>query len=188
MDRLTLTRLLIDQLSDELVVTNLGKNTYDLYAVRDRPENFYTWGAMGQASSIGLGLALAVAPRKVIVLDGDGSLLMNLGVLATIARQKPSNLIHIVWDNEQWAETGGQPTHTAHGTDLVRIAQGAGISQAVQARSEAEFERYVQQALAQDGPWFILAKVVERHTSPIPPVEPVLNKRRLMEVVTGSRS
>ncbi len=187
MDRIALTRLLVNKLSHELVLTNLGSNTYDLYAVRDRPENFYTWGCMGQVSAIGLGLALTVDPRKVIVLDGDGSLLMNLGVLATIATQNPRNLIHIVWDNEQWAETGGQPTHTAQKTNLVRIAQGAGISQAVQVHSEEEFDRSIELALREDGPWFIVAKTIERQASPLPPVEPVLNKRRFIEAI-GSRS
>src|SRR5690349_10041763 len=96
--RLDATRRLLALLTDEPAIASLGHPAYDLFTAGDRPENFYTWGSMGLASSIGLGLAMAQPTRRVIVLDGDGSLLMNLGSLATIADVAPKNLVIIVWD------------------------------------------------------------------------------------------
>ncbi len=121
-------RAVLSRLKNEPVIANLGPATFDLFALGDRESNLYTWGGMGLVSSIGLGVALAAPARRVIVMDGDGSLLMNLGSLATIARQQPPNLVHIVWDNHQWGESGGQPTHTFTGTDLAAIARGADIT------------------------------------------------------------
>ena len=108
-------RALLDRVTDEPIIANLGPATADLFAAGDRDANLYSFGGMGLVSSIGLGVAMTAPGRKVYVTDGDGSLLMNLGSLATIARVRPPNLVLIVWDNHQWAETGGQPTHTATG-------------------------------------------------------------------------
>lgn len=94
-------RVVLRRLKNEPIIANLGPATFDLFALGDREANLYTWGGMGLVSSIGLGVALAAPERKVIVMDGDGSLLMNLGSLATIARQRPPNLVHIIWDNHQ---------------------------------------------------------------------------------------
>src|SRR5215472_4824340 len=105
MTRLEATRRLRARFTDEIVVPSLGHPAYDLFEAGDRPENFYTWGSMGLASSIGLGLAMAQPARRVFVLDGDGSLLMNLGSLATIAAQSPGNLVVLVWDNEKYGTT-----------------------------------------------------------------------------------
>ncbi len=116
---------------------------------------------MGLVSSIGLGVALASPDRRVFVTDGDGSLLMNLGSLATIARQSPVNLVHIVWDNGMWHETGGQPTHTSTGTDLLRVAEGCGIGKTRRASTVEEFEEALDEAMREDGPWFIHALVEE---------------------------
>ena len=91
-----------------------------------RARNFYTYGAMGLCSSIALGMAL-VTKEKVVSLDGDGSLLMNMGTIATIGRERPGNLIVVVWDNEEWGQTGHQPSHTATGTDLEQVAQACSI-------------------------------------------------------------
>ncbi|MGH2375966.1 MAG: thiamine pyrophosphate-dependent enzyme, partial [bacterium] len=102
MIRLDAIRGLADMLGTQPVLANLGGNTYDLFAAEDRPENFYMWGAMGSVSSVGLGLALARPDLRVIVLDGDGSLLMNLGSLATISALRPPNLVHIVFDNRMY--------------------------------------------------------------------------------------
>lgn len=121
-------RVVLRRMKNEPILANLCPATFDLFASGDREANLYTWGGMGLVSSIGLGVALAAPDRKVIVMDGDGSLLMNLGSLATIARKRPLNLVHIVWDNHQWAETRGQPTHTFTGTDLAAIARGADIT------------------------------------------------------------
>src|SRR5436853_7661412 len=108
MTRLEATRHLRAMLKHEPVIASLGHPAYDLFAAGDRPENFYTWGSMGLASSMGLGLAMARPDLRVFVLDGDGSLLMNLGSLATIGWTRPKNLVLIVWDNGEYGTTGGQ--------------------------------------------------------------------------------
>src|SRR5437899_12339726 len=102
MTRLDATRQLVAALQSEPIVASLGHPAYDLFAAGDRPSNFYTWGSMGLASSIGLGLALARPDRRVFVVDGDGSLLMNLGSLATIGWTRPENLVLAVWDSEEY--------------------------------------------------------------------------------------
>ena len=155
---------------DEPIIANLGSATFDLYAEQDRPANLYTWGAMGCVSSIGLGVALAAPGRRVFVTDGDGSLLMNLGSLATIARQAPPNLVLIVWDNHQWAETGGQPTHTATGTDLAGIARASGIREVASVDTLEAFEEALDRSIATDGPWCIVADIDERGHGPRPSV------------------
>ena len=152
---------LVRRLSDEPVIANLGPATFDLYAAGDRDANLYTWGAMGLSSSIGLGVALAAPDRKVFVTDGDGSLLMNLGSLATIARQAPPNLVHIVWDNRMWYETGGQPTHTSTGTNLGGIALAAGIRNVARAGTVEAFEEALDRAIREPGPWFIHVDIEE---------------------------
>src|SRR6186997_245739 len=108
MTRLEATRLLVAAIDAEPIVASLGHPAYDLFAAGDRPRNFYTWGSMGLASSVGLGLALARPDVRVFVLDGDGSLLMNLGSLATIGLLQPANLVLVVMDNQLYATTGGQ--------------------------------------------------------------------------------
>jgi len=164
-------RALLRRVTNEPIISNLGPATFDLFALGDRPTNLYTWGAMGLVSSIGLGVALAAPDRKVIVMDGDGSLLMNLGSLATIARQRPPNLVHLVWDNHQWAETGGQPTHTATGTDLAAIARGAGVPRVAAVATLEDFEEVLDRALQEDGPWCIVADVEEKGRAPRPTVQ-----------------
>jgi sulfopyruvate decarboxylase subunit beta len=111
-----------------LLVCNIGFPSRELYAVQDRSENFYMLGSMGLASSIGLGLALARPERRVIVLDGDGAVLMNLGTLATIAHQAPENYLLVILDNCCYGSTGSQPTCTHLGTDLEKMASGAGVA------------------------------------------------------------
>jgi sulfopyruvate decarboxylase subunit beta len=113
---------------DALMICNLGYPARELYAVRDRPENFYMLGSMGLASSIGLGVALANPNRKVFVLDGDGSILMNMGSLSTIARCEPKNLLLFVLDNGVYGSTGSQPTPFSPHSSLARIASAAGFS------------------------------------------------------------
>src|SRR5579871_5472928 len=114
-------------LKDHIVVTIMGAVAAELYTIGHRPNFFYLEHAMGLASSMGLGIALAMPDQQVIVIDGDGSLLMNLGTLSTMARYKPRNLLHIVFDNESLLSVGGFPTATATGTDLEGIARAAGI-------------------------------------------------------------
>lgn len=109
-----------------LVVTGLGSTTYDAGAAGDRAENFYLWGAMGGAAMVGLGVALAQPSRRVLVVTGDGEMLMGLGSLATIAAMRPPNFAIAVMDNGRYGETGAQPSHTALGTDLAAVAAACG--------------------------------------------------------------
>jgi thiamine pyrophosphate-dependent acetolactate synthase large subunit-like protein len=183
MTRFEATQLLAALLRDEAVVASLGHAAYDLFAACDRPENFYTWGSMGLASSIGVGLAVALPDRRVIVLDGDGSLLMNLGSLATIGTMRPPNLVLVVWDNETYATTGGQPTATAAGADLAAAARALGITQAVTARTPSELRSVLDEAQRRPGPWAIVAKVEESPPSAKPPVDCVFVKQRFMAAI-----
>lgn len=132
--------------------TNLGQASLDLLAIADRPLNCYTFGAMGQCSSIGLGIAIGGPDVRVICLDGDGSLLMNLGSLCTIAAEAPRNYVLMVWDNEVHQTTGGQPTATARRASPVAIARG-------EVRTLDELERAVDRILAEDGPFVVVVKV-----------------------------
>lgn len=157
--RATATRLLAARLTNEVVVSNLGQATLDLQRLADRPLNCYTFGSMGQCSSIGLGIALARPDVRVICLDGDGSLLMNLGSLCTIATLGPRNLALVIWDNESHQTTGGQATATAHRASFVGLARGAGVEKALEARTEAEFTAALDRILAEDGPIVVNVKV-----------------------------
>lgn len=124
--RAVVARILRDR-GDTLVVTGLGSTTWDTAAAGDQAGNFYLWGAMGGAAMIGLGLAIAQPGRRVLVITGDGEMLMGLGTLATIAIQAPKNLAVVVFDNERYGETGMQPTHTAYGADLAGAAESMGF-------------------------------------------------------------
>ena len=125
--RFDATQLVLRHAGDSPIVGNLGPTSDELYHAGHRDRNFYTYGNMGLCSSIALGMALST-DDKVISLDGDGSLLMNLGAIATIGRENPSNLVVVVWDNEMWGQTGGQASHTATGTNLEEVANSCGIT------------------------------------------------------------
>jgi thiamine pyrophosphate-dependent acetolactate synthase large subunit-like protein len=184
--RLDATRALIAALEDDPtvpVVASLGHPAYDLFAVADRAANFYTWGSMGLASSIGLGLAMARPDLRVVVLDGDGSLLMNLGSLATIGWVRPENLVVIVWDNASYGTTGGQASATAHGADLDAAARALGIAQTATARTMAEFAAAVARTRSEPGPWVIVAKVAESPPTVKPPQDGVFIKQRFMAAI-----
>jgi thiamine pyrophosphate-dependent acetolactate synthase large subunit-like protein len=182
-NRLDATRVLVAALDDEPVVASLGHPAYDLFAVRDRPANFYTWGSMGLASSIGLGLAMARPKARVFVVDGDGSLLMNLGSLATIGWVRPRNLVVIVWDNAAYATTGGQDTATAHGADLDAAAKAMGVTAIATVRDERELEAAIMRAKNGDGPWVVVAKVEESAPTAKPPLDCVFIKQRFMAAI-----
>ncbi|MFC1859966.1 thiamine pyrophosphate-dependent enzyme [Chloroflexota bacterium] len=158
-DRYEATKYIVEQVGDASIIASLGGPDHALFTAGDRPKNLYFHGSMGLAASVGLGLALAITDRKIVVLDGDGSLLMNMGTLCTIADQQPRNLVHIVLDNEQWGETGGQPSHTSGVTSLAGVARGAGIAKVEEVTKIEEFRQVVSQALKEDGPWCIVAKV-----------------------------
>jgi thiamine pyrophosphate-dependent acetolactate synthase large subunit-like protein len=128
LERRAVVRRLVQDRDDMVVVAGLGASTYDLAAAGDHPRNFYLWGAMGGAAMIGLGLALVQPDVPVLVITGDGEMLMGLGAFASVAGHNPRNLTIVVLDNESYAETGGQPTHTAHGTDLAEVASACGLA------------------------------------------------------------
>ncbi len=149
---------LMDSVKDEFVVCANGFISRDTFNANDRPRNFYMLGSMGQASSIGLGLALAKPAEKIVIFDGDGNLLMNLGVLTMIAQLKPNNLVHLVFDNECYDSTGGQPTISS-AVDLAEAASGCGISNVHRISSEENINGIFKDCLNQAGPVFLLIKV-----------------------------
>ena len=178
MHRYSATRMMLDLVGDLPIVANLGPTTDELWHAGHRDRNFYTYGSMGLCSSIALGMALSTG-EKVISLDGDGSLLMNMGAIATIGREQPRNLVVVVWDNEQWAQTGNQLSHTAYGTDLEQVARGCNIAKTATVREEEELQTVLMQALEEDGPWFIVAKVEEEaEYMPVAPIEPEMTLYR----------
>ena len=130
-DRRAAVAALLAPRAGTIVITGLGSTTYDVAAVGDDPRNFYLWGAMGGAAMMGLGVALAQPETPVLVVTGDGEMLMGMGAFATIARQAPRNLSVVVIDNELYGETGAQETHTAGGADLAAIAKASGITDAI---------------------------------------------------------
>jgi sulfopyruvate decarboxylase subunit beta len=147
------------RLADRVVVTIMGAVAAELQAIGHRPNFFYLQHAMGLASSLGLGIALAKPHRQVIVFDGDGSVLMNLGGLTTLARYRPRNLVHVVFDNESLLSVGGFPTATSTGSDLAAIAAASGIPRTSTVRSIDEFTRAFEEALAAGDLSTIVAKV-----------------------------
>ncbi|HEX5216823.1 MAG TPA: thiamine pyrophosphate-dependent enzyme [Vicinamibacterales bacterium] len=183
MTRLEATRHLAAAFGDDLVIASLGHPAYDLFAAGDRDTYFYTWGSMGLASSIGLGLAMAQPDRRVVVLDGDGSLLMNLGSLATIGWVRPANLVVIVWDNGLYGTTGGQNTATAHGADLEAAARAMGISATATVRTLPELDHAIARSRSDSGPFVIVAKVDESTPAVKPPQDCVFIKQRFMAAV-----
>lgn len=148
-----------DDLRDCAVVTIMGATASELYALGHRPNFFYLEHAMGLASSMGLGIALAQPRRRVIVLDGDGSVLMNLGGLTTLARYAPPNLTHVVFDNESLLSVGGFPTATSTGSDLAAIARAAGIRSVRTPSDVASFASAVRASLAAGELGSVVAKV-----------------------------
>jgi thiamine pyrophosphate-dependent acetolactate synthase large subunit-like protein len=160
LNRFDITKRLVALLrNDEAVVGGIGNTNFDLWAAGRRPQNFYMLGSMGLAVPIALGVALAQPKRRVVALEGDGSLLMQLGALATIATLRPKNLVIVVMDNRTYQITGSQPTASAYGADFVAIARGAGIQRSDWALDEAGFEQLVARALAEEGPAFIAARI-----------------------------
>jgi sulfopyruvate decarboxylase subunit beta len=157
--RIDCLEAIYEDLAGCAVVTIMGAVAAELYSLGHRPNFFYLEHAMGLASSMGLGIALAQPERKVVVIDGDGSVLMNLGGLTTMARYAPANLTHIVFDNESLLSVGGFPTATSTGSDLAAIARGAGIPNAKLVRDLDEFTPAAREAIASDHMECIVAKV-----------------------------
>ena len=160
LERRSVVGSLLADRKDAVVVGGLGASTYDIAAAGDHERNFYLWGAMGGAVMIGLGVALAQPDVPVLVITGDGEMLMGMGSLATVGLQKPGNLTIVVLDNEVYGETGGQASHTAATVDLVGVARNCGIADARAVTTMAEIEAFA--TLMQDvasGPRFASIKI-----------------------------
>jgi thiamine pyrophosphate-dependent acetolactate synthase large subunit-like protein len=186
LDRGTAVELILRDRGDALVVTGLGSPTWDVAAAGDSRFNFYLWGAMGGAAMLGLGLALAQRQRRVLVVTGDGELLMGLGGLATIGVARPENLSIVVLDNESYGETGMQPSHTGRGVDLAAIARGASFPLASIVSSREELDASLRTIHRDAGPVLTVVKV----TADQPPVRVPLRdgtqiKNRFREALLG---
>ena len=171
--------LLADR-GDMLVVAGLGAPVWDCTAAGDHPLNFPLWGAMGGAAAMGLGLAIAQPDRRVLVITGDGEMLMGLGALTTIGAQRPENLSVVVCDNERYGETGMQLTHTAGGLDLPAMALAAGFTSAALVRSDNEFKAAIPTIRAASGPafWTIKIRAEDIPIGSMPPKDGVTLKDR----------
>jgi thiamine pyrophosphate-dependent acetolactate synthase large subunit-like protein len=185
LDRRKAAAAILVRRADALVVTGLGAPTWDTAAAGDSPLNFYTWGGMGCAAMVGLGLALAQPKRRVIVITGDGEMLMALGALATIAVLRPRNLSIVVMDNEHYGETGMQPTHTGLGTDMAGMAKAAGFHATQTVYTTAELKTWIPKIYAA-GPVFVDIKVTtERAPLVLPPRDGTLLKLRFRDALLG---
>jgi sulfopyruvate decarboxylase subunit beta len=159
MQRLDCLRAIYDRLDDCLVVTIMGAVACELQSLGHKPNFFYLQHAMGLASSTGLGLALCLPQQKVVVFDGDGSILMNLGGYSTLARYRPKNLVHVVFDNESLLSVGGFPTATSTGTDLEGVARASGIPHTWTVHTMEELTQAFDEALRAHDLTSIVAKV-----------------------------
>ena len=186
MNRFDLTCRLVKKLGDEAVVGGIGNTNFDLWAAGQRPQNFYMLGSMGLAIPIGLGVALAQPQRRTFVLEGDGSLLMHLGSLGTVAASAPRNLAIIVFDNGMYHITGKQKTLTASTVDLVAMAKGAGLAQSEWAADEAHYEALVERALRGDGPWLIGARIDAAKPAGVTERDPARIRQRFMAGIARS--
>jgi thiamine pyrophosphate-dependent acetolactate synthase large subunit-like protein len=186
MNRFDLTKRLVSKLkSGEAVIGGIGNTNFDLWAAGQRPENFYMLGSMGLAVPLGLGVALAQPARKVFVLEGDGSLLMQLGALGTVAATAARNLAIIAFDNGMYQITGKQKSLTAATVDLVAMAKGAGVAQSEWATDEAHFGRLVERALAGAGPWFIGARIDASKPAGVTERDPARIRQRFMAALAS---
>ena len=183
--REVVAQLLADR-GDMLVVGGLGAPAWDITSTGDHPLSFPMWGAMGGAAMIGLGLALAQPRRTVLVVTGDGEMLMGIGALATIAVMKPRNLSIVVLDNEHYGETGMQETHTGHGVDLAGMAKAAGFPRAMNATTPAHLKQVAKRVRAGEGPFLAQVKVdAEKLPLVLPPREGSYIKNRFRVALLG---
>jgi thiamine pyrophosphate-dependent acetolactate synthase large subunit-like protein len=177
---------LLQNRKDLLVVAGLGSTAWDISAAGDTPLNFPLWGAMGNAAMFGLGLALAQPGRSVLVLTGDGEMLMGMGSLATIGVQKPRNLSVVVIDNERYGETGMQRTHTAAGVDLAKVAKACGFKVASVVTQRSRLAALRAAIHRPGGPLFAQVKVVaEKIPLVLPPRDGGLLKSRFRKALLG---
>ena len=184
---------ILHQRGDLLVVAGLGAPAWDVTAAGDHPLSFPLWGAMGGAAMIGLGLALAQPKRKVLVVTGDGEMLMGLGSLAVIGSRKPRNLSIVVLDNEQYGETGMQDTVTASGVDLAGIAKSAGFTTTMSIKTKSELgllkNQIYKESKTTSGPLFAQVKVdPEKLPLVLPPREGAYLKNRFRLALLGTQA
>jgi thiamine pyrophosphate-dependent acetolactate synthase large subunit-like protein len=178
---------LLEERGELLVVAGLGSTAWDCTAAGDHPLGFPLWGAMGQAAMMGLGLALAQPGRRVLVITGDGEMLMGMGSLATIGVQRPANLSVVVIDNERYGETGMQATHTASGVDLAAIARACGFRNASTLTGAGEIAALRAAVHGTPGPNFATVKVVaEKLPIVLPPRDGGLLKARFRRALLGA--
>lgn len=189
LDRRKVVAALLAERGDALVVTGLGSPTYDTFAAGDHDLNFYLWGGMGGAAMAGLGLALAQPKRRVLVITGDGEMLMGLGSLATIACEAPKNLAIAVINNGHYGETGMQRAHTARGVDLVGIAKAAGFKSSTTISSMADLQQWLSTFHRKPGPVYGDIKV---SAAPAPMALPVRDgtaiKYRFRTALLGAKA
>jgi thiamine pyrophosphate-dependent acetolactate synthase large subunit-like protein len=187
MNRFDLTKRLVARLkNEEAVIGGIGNTNFDLWAAERRPQNFYMLGSMGLAIPIAVGVALAQPKRPVIALEGDGSLLMQLGCLTTVAMLAQKNLTIVVMDNGIYQITGSQPTGAAQRADLVMIAQGCGLARSAWAADEEDFARLIDKALAEGGPTLIAARIDDKPAVATTDRDPVQIRERFMHGI-GTR-
>ena len=185
--RRDVVKALLAERGDALVVAGLGAPAWDVTATGDHALSFPLWGAMGGAAMVGLGLALAQPARRVLVITGDGEMLMALGSLATVAAQAPRNFAIVVLDNERYGETGMQATHTAWGVDLAAVAAGAGLPVAETVMETAELDAAIAKVRTAPGPVFVTVKV-RAETLPLvlPPRDGAYLKDRFRSALLGA--
>jgi thiamine pyrophosphate-dependent acetolactate synthase large subunit-like protein len=184
LDRRAAIRILLENRGDLLLVTGLGSTTWDAASVADDERNFYLWGAMGAAAMVGLGLAIARPDRRVLVVTGDGEMLMGLGSLATIGVQCPPNLAIAVFDNGHYGETGMQASHTAETVDLIGVAQACGFSETFDITDELGVRDF--SARIRDTATTIFARIAISAEEPprvLPPRDGVLLKNRFRRAI-----
>lgn len=189
LERRVVAQQLLAERGDLLVVAGLGASAWDVAAVGDNPLDFPLWGGMGGAVMMGLGLALTQPTRRVLVLTGEGEMLMGLGSLATVAVQRPKNLAIVVLDNEHYGETGRQRTHTASGVDLAAIALGCGFPYARTVREEDEIAALRDDIYRRDELFLAVVKVAMT-TDPmvLPPRDGAYLKQRFRAALLGPRA
>lgn len=186
-DQYACTAAVLEVTPDAAVVSNLGVASYVLASVADpdRPRNFYQWGSMGVTTAVGLGLALST-DEHVAVLEGDGSLLMSLGVLTTVARYGPSNLTVVLFDNSVYGTTGGQPTHAAN-TDFAGVAESCGLDAETVTSTDAFAPAY-EAAVGSDGPTLLVCEVEPVDPDARPPFDFPHIARRVRDSLAGDGS
>ena len=186
LDRREVARMLLADRGELLVIAGLGAPAWDATDVGDHALNFPLWGGMGGAAAIGLGLALAQPERRVLLLTGDGELLMGMGSLATIGAQRPRNLSVVVLDNERYGETGMQVSHTAFGVDLAAVAKACGFVSATMVTTTEQVRRLRADLHRTDGPLFAQVKVApEKLPLVLPPRDGAHLKDRFREALFG---